>query len=413
MRVFISHGTDKSIDAELAFLDALHAELCAPGDGRPGPEVLLDRTRLEAGDDWTGVLHDWLAECHAAVLLLSPRALSRPWVLKEATVLAFRWNIDPSFTLIPVMLPGVDSKMLAEHPSLSALSLPDIQSVGPNADPAALAIMLRKKLLAIDPNALTPLDRLERVIETYIRLADEDTIETACDSLIGERVLWRPDLERRRQCARVFARAIVRGRLGGQKSLSRFASTLKNAALDRERIFHVLKLAAPSWVDEEVASRLRTQVQATPATRQICALNSGRVQHGALMAVWRSQLPQIAENVFWVAGGGADNWADELPERICAAFRKRAPEDYDDLTQVAEELEDRSDPIFFVLPPPVPDRALRDELQRRFPSAVFIAHTGTQLPANLPPHVLPLLPGLALDVETRSRADYRSALEFA
>jgi hypothetical protein len=46
--------------------------------GLVSDEVLLDRTRIEAGDDWAELLHDVLAECQGAVLLLSQRALDRP-----------------------------------------------------------------------------------------------------------------------------------------------------------------------------------------------------------------------------------------------------------------------------------------------------------------------------------------------
>ena len=84
MRIFISHGTDKENPAELAFLDALERDLRIAEPGAAPHDVLLDRTRLEVGDEWKLILHDWLDECHVAVLLLSERALTRPWVLQEA-----------------------------------------------------------------------------------------------------------------------------------------------------------------------------------------------------------------------------------------------------------------------------------------------------------------------------------------
>ena len=73
MRLFISHGLDKSVRADMRFLDTLETALTGAGH-----EVLMDRSQLQAGDTWQAVLHEMLAACDGALLLLSPRALSRP-----------------------------------------------------------------------------------------------------------------------------------------------------------------------------------------------------------------------------------------------------------------------------------------------------------------------------------------------
>jgi hypothetical protein len=129
------------------------------------------------------------------------------------------------------------------------------------------------------------------------------------------------------------------------------------------------------------------------------------------MAVWRAQLPDLADNVYCVAGGGADDSGEELARRLCAAFQERNKADVYDAADAAVVLAARIEPVFFVLPPPLPDRALQIELHRLFPSAVFIAHTGAALPATLPDHVLPLSPGLPPEAERSSRADYINATE--
>ena len=104
MRIFISHGIDKANPDELAFLDTLEQSLRTPAAGMPAHEVLLDRTRLEAGDDWQGVLEDWLAECQLAILLLSPRALTRPWVSRKPLFLAFRRSQEAGLVLLPAIV---------------------------------------------------------------------------------------------------------------------------------------------------------------------------------------------------------------------------------------------------------------------------------------------------------------------
>lgn len=58
LRIFISHGTDVTQPTELSFLDDLAQELASASAGTMANEVLLDRSRLNVGDDWSGVLHD-------------------------------------------------------------------------------------------------------------------------------------------------------------------------------------------------------------------------------------------------------------------------------------------------------------------------------------------------------------------
>jgi hypothetical protein len=48
-------------------------------------EILVDYEGLHPGDDWERRLNEWLAECHAAIILFSRRAIEESnWVRKEA-----------------------------------------------------------------------------------------------------------------------------------------------------------------------------------------------------------------------------------------------------------------------------------------------------------------------------------------
>lgn len=416
MRIFISHGTDKREPSELQFLDDLALHLASPAADGSVHDLLLDRTRLDAGDDWAGVLHDWLAECQVAVLLLSPRALQRPWVLKEATILAFRRARDPGFPLIPLLLPGLDMAAVDAHPGFSALQLGACQAFAPGGAPDALAAFVKAKLSGLQVPLETPLDRLQQVLENRISLADAAALERACEALLGEAVPWITTLERPRQRARVLARAIARGRLGRLGTLADMTKSLHAAALAREHASEVLDLAASFWVEEEVAARLRGVMAQRHSAPQAAALNSGKISHGAQMAVWRAQLPDTASNVYWVAGGGSDGWGDELVERLCNAYleaHRHARFGPKDAQEAADALAARTAPVFFVIPPPLPDALLLAELHQRFPSAIFIAHTGKvlPLPADLPPHIVPLSPGLDLVLELRHWSDYLTAQE--
>ena len=407
MRVFISHGTDRDKPAELQFLDDLERALRGPVPGAQSCDVLLDRTRLAAGDEWSDILHDWLAECQASVLLLSARALDRPWVLKEATILSFRRERDHGFPLIPVLLPGVDWAQVANRPGLAALALDKWQATLPGASAAEVAAIVRAKLAGLLPTSLTPLDRLQSVLENRICHANATAIEQVCEDLLGEQIVWTVETDRQRQRARVFARAIARGRLG-RLSLPGVAKSLSAAALAKEHVQKVIDLAASVWVDEEVAARLRAAADGRAGASRVVALNN-ESKHGATMTVWRAQLPDIGDNIYFVAGGGSDDLENELPQRICSAYYEANRDRLDDFDDAQDMLGLQSEPIFIVLPPPIPDEALLQQLHVMCPKAVFILQTPDACVADLPPYISALRPGLSPVLEKQNKADYLAA----
>jgi hypothetical protein len=69
--------------------------------------VWLDVERLEPGDAWSDEIVDGLAGCSAAVVVLTPESIASDWVLKEATILAYRRARNPKFQLVPVLLSGL------------------------------------------------------------------------------------------------------------------------------------------------------------------------------------------------------------------------------------------------------------------------------------------------------------------
>jgi TIR domain-containing protein len=66
-RVFVSHVNDDPETDEL--LDAL-----CPGLEQAGMDVLLDRACLAPGTLWRQEIYAWLGLCHAAVVVIAPRA---------------------------------------------------------------------------------------------------------------------------------------------------------------------------------------------------------------------------------------------------------------------------------------------------------------------------------------------------
>ncbi|GAA4352603.1 hypothetical protein GCM10023165_42070 [Variovorax defluvii] len=419
MRLFISHGTDKNKQEELDYLDALEAGLKVdPPEGGNPHEVLIDRTRIDAGDAWEGILHDMLAECQAALLVLSERALKRPWVLKESTILSFRKAREPEFPFFCVLLPGVTLADVNAVPSFAALRLDDIQAFAPGTPAGAVAAWVLGRLQTCQPPRVTVLDRLERAIEARLVQVNANELEALCERLLGQQVAWTGSVDRARLRARMLARGIVRGRLGGVGGVAGLMRDLRNAAMPAEHRRAVLELAASMWVDAEIAGRFGALVaEGTRASPPAAALNGARIRYSSRMVAWRALMPETSDYIYWVEGGGSDGWEDELVRRIRKAYRLNKEAVIDSDEQVDEVLRHRDpeQPVVYVLPPPVPDEQLLRALQTRFPRVVFILHTGaTLLPAeDLPQGVVRLAPGMQLEVEAQRNADYAAALESA
>jgi hypothetical protein len=102
--------------------------------------------------------------------------------------------------------------------------------------PDAVASFVKHKLAGIHVASMTPLDRLQEVLENRICHATAGALERACEDLLGEAVAWSPEIDRSRQRARVFARAITRGKLGRMVTLTGMTKVLSAAALAKEHI---------------------------------------------------------------------------------------------------------------------------------------------------------------------------------
>ena len=130
MRIFISHGTDKSNPAELQFLDTVEQQLRLTEAGAASHEILLDRSRLEAGDDWAGILNDWLAECQVAILMLSKRALAATVGAQGGDHPVFSQGPRSGLPVSATPVAGIDHAAIDAHPGFSALRLDVWQAFG-------------------------------------------------------------------------------------------------------------------------------------------------------------------------------------------------------------------------------------------------------------------------------------------
>jgi hypothetical protein len=96
MKIFISHSSRVDPFAGLV-REAVKLRL-------DGHEVLVDTDELRPGDEWRAVLYHWLAECHAAVVLLNREALASPWVRREVNILLWRRALRSPLKVVPAII---------------------------------------------------------------------------------------------------------------------------------------------------------------------------------------------------------------------------------------------------------------------------------------------------------------------
>lgn len=104
-RLFISHSSRD--EGAKSFLK----EVCQGlADSNKGFNVLVDQEGIPFGADWERYLNEWLAECDAAVILFSADSIQSWWVLKEATIVTWRRELNEQFTVVPVLIGDMDSR---------------------------------------------------------------------------------------------------------------------------------------------------------------------------------------------------------------------------------------------------------------------------------------------------------------
>ena len=135
-------------------------------------EVLVDLQTLTPGQPWPIQLHEMMAYCHAAVLLLTKSAINSPWVLKEATILAWRAALERNFRLFVVQAPEIQAEDLRAA-KFDPLMLDQMQRVRAQY-PKEIARAVIEEMAGVTLTA-TPLDGL---INELSDLLDKVAIRT-------------------------------------------------------------------------------------------------------------------------------------------------------------------------------------------------------------------------------------------
>ena len=375
-RIFLSHA---SADAELTDEVAAHF----PDDDSEF-ELLLDKRRLEAGWTWESYLHEWMARCDAGLLLLTPTALERDYVLKEATILAWRMSLDPGFRFYVARDPAiVGNAMLAKY-RFTPVNLDRVQSIT-TLDPGTIATTVRNGLARhVLPES--PFDKLVNQLADLLDGTGSQAIADVAERL-GVIEEWRPAAEQRIRHVQVIARALFCGKLGeyGHQAgvhapTPQGLHALIGDLVDTtpvENLKTILAKLAPHWVDGDAAGKCALLPRHQP--RRALGMNGKYVPtYTAQLMITRGHLDKASNyHVLPVGGANAGGFVDHYTAEICAAYAQTGMDwlDGDELMDVINEDTTR----YVVLPPPAPEPAELGTLLDRFPGVNFVLWTGEYL----------------------------------
>jgi hypothetical protein len=374
----------------------------------------VDDRHLVPGQDWPKQIHEFMAKCHAAVILLTANAVRSDWVLKEATILAWRASIDESFRVFLIHAADVTQAMLEEE-RFKPLFLDNIQkikydtpAVSGSLDLEGAARQIRDVITSRQVSE-TAFERLVGGLSDLFAKVGNNTLLHVAEKMRLEPCAWRPDRERRAQCVEEIARRIVCESLGQYAGIHELVDDL-SATTPVETLKQILAIVAPTWVDVAAAGRL--PLLATRPQRA-AVINGTRVgEFTAEMYVRRAHPLSNKHRVIQAVGGFAGDPADHYTKEICGLVRKRENRTETDEAMITY-INARRQNLYVLLPPPLPPSEALSKLLDRFPRLSFILWSGEKLEHDVNRSDVDwLVPEVDLDREERELDSYRDARDI-
>ncbi|MEW8627233.1 MAG: TIR domain-containing protein [Candidatus Thiodiazotropha sp.] len=226
-------------------------------------EILVDQF-IGSGKDWEKHLNLWLAECNAAIILYSKRALQQSdWVKKEAAILYWRWHVEKDFPLLPVFFDDETNIEDSAESFWKTIGMQTVNSVTCSRDAQQIISEIKKQ-----QNFQQLLDRLKRqeTIETpFSEIADELKIHLADERIFTDlQAAWgdlvHPDKPTRpvvviEDLVDNLIRFLLLSSSGCMEKFYDFATLVKRRET-RERMQEVHGAVRAIWVNPGAASQL-------------------------------------------------------------------------------------------------------------------------------------------------------------
>jgi len=274
--VFISHSTVRR--TEDPYLSAVAEAL-----KRERYQVLLDKEGLRPSDDWGMKIVNWLASCHAAVVILSNKAVGSDYVKFEVGNLFARWQREriaqtEEFVFCVVVPKDVDAETVRtgyygtiglpqQHLILAASPEEAVEQVLQRLEPLRARIELPP----------TPLDKLVLRIEVLLGAIDSRLLRLGLDALHLD-----PDP------AVDLARQLAEALLFSPLALSVAALQAMQPMPNPQSAWRIYQLLAPSWVGPEAALALRGRLDAAAGGAVHVTLNADHPEFTPAMYLQRA-----------------------------------------------------------------------------------------------------------------------------
>jgi hypothetical protein len=248
VKVFVSHSAQDN-DAAGAILDAVYDQLKAKNY-----DVFLDFKILKPGDEWRSELYLRLAECHAAILLLSEKALQSPWVRREIDLLLWRRALGSSVHIIPVLLDGLQRDKIRSAGFSELESIEFARASGGDSSDAQAEtiakIMGRFATLSDGADGDDKMaDWIKRIAEYLAEIKDPDPLVEAA------RALDIPADDMANVMAPVGGRWFIAHQMLGPGLSGKLGGAIDKLAykLSEDWLRRLIDLVKPVWVDPEAA----------------------------------------------------------------------------------------------------------------------------------------------------------------
>jgi hypothetical protein len=288
-----------------------------------------------------------MAHCHAAIVILSQKALDKSeWVLKEATILAWRNSLDEStgrksgFQLLPVFI-DVRSAQVDQAPGFGPLKLTEIEAFR-GLEAKALAARIAATLAPLLKSAGdSPRRLLETKIANQLSNATPATLRAMAAALKTDLGGFKPYADLAPQVAMNLLHAPLT-QLGN-------ALGVLAGAVPKETVAAIFSMLSHSWVDSQAASLLASIARDAPERRSLL-LNAREPGFSGKAYVSRAsdRFPPWPHEYVADANGG--NTFAAVKRQVLDALRKKYGSMRDEVLQ--KYVETAGDPFVIIVHPP-------------------------------------------------------------
>ena len=378
-------------------------------------DVLVDKQRLVAGQDFRAEIFSWINRAHGAVILFSSSALASQWVRTEAGILAWRHTLGKGklFPLVPVLLSPVKRTDL-EVKEFSPMRLTALQLVRSD-DASNICKEVRNGLASLlqTPPADTPQEKLARKVAHLLKPIESAELFEAARAMGIDLSDWNDENE---YAIRLAREMLDQGLPSAMKAVRELAYVLGN------NTGTLVELVAPVWVSISAASTIPEIATRTDKLSRRLWVNGGdedprfTADHFVRRACCRA--PDESWPVLLVP---PDSGEDEVGhyKRVIKELLKtrllRVESANDKLVNNVLAKRDREDePVFVAFPPPGPAKEVIAALRTEFSTVTFFILTGNQLgeaPGSLV-DVQFLEPKLQVDEEFEAYSEYITARTY-